>query len=321
MFVGKERDVSVERLGDALDGRKVLLGISCRDYEAAVEAVPGAIGLSKSTVSREFKKATARQLKAFQERDLSQYDVVAVFLDGKSFAEDQMIIALGLLLNGDKVFLGFVQTDTENARAIRIFLRGLVDRGLDLSAGALIVIDGSKGLKAGAEAAFRGLVLIQRCQWHKRENVVSYLPRKEQSYWRGRLQRAYERPTYEEAKRELNAIRSELEDLNQSAVASLNEGLEETLTLHRLGVFALVGRSLKTTNIIESVNAQAEQRCGRVDHWRNSNQKQRWLAAALLNIEPRLRKLSGYRHLPLLRTAIQKELQITQPDSAVHTAA
>jgi len=108
---------------------------------------------------------------------------------------------------------------------------------------------------------------------------------------------------------------------NLVGTLSLNEGLEETLTLHRLGVFALVGRSLKTTNIIESVNAQAEQRCGRVDHWRNSNQKQRWLAAALLNIEPRLRKLSGYRHLPLLRTAIQKELQITHPDSAVHTAA
>jgi transposase-like protein len=219
------------------------------------------------------------------------------------------------------VFLGFVQTDTENARAIRIFLRGLVDRGLDLSAGALIVIDGSKGLKAGAEAAFRGQVLIQRCQWHKRENVISYLPRKEQKYWRGRLQRAYERPTYEEAKRDLNAIRRELEELNQSAVASLDEGFEETLTLHRLGVFALVGRSLKTTNVLESVNAQAEQRCGRVDHWRNSNQKQRWLAAALLDIEPRLRRLSGYRHLPLLRIAIQEELRITHPDSAVHTAA
>ena len=243
---GEVRLESYDRLhgasGEIDEGlyRKVLLGISCRDYEAAVEAVPGAIGLSKSTVSREFKKATARQLKAFQERDLSQYDVVAVFLDGKSFAEDQMVLALGTKLNGDKVFLGFVQTDTENTRAIRIFLRGLVDRGLDLSAGALVVIDGSKGLQAGAEATFSGQVLIQRCQWHKRENVVSYLPRKEQTYWRGRLQRAYQRPTYEEAKRDLKAIRTELVELNQSAVASLDEGFEETLTLHRLGVFALV---------------------------------------------------------------------------------
>jgi len=247
--------------------------------------------------------------------------VVAVFLDGKSFAEDQMVLALGTTLNGDKVFLGFVQTDTENTRAIKIFLRGLADRGLDLSAGALVVIDGSKGLKAGAEAAFSGQVLIQRCQWHKRENVVSYLPRKEQPYWRGRLQRAYQRPTYEEATRDLTAIRTELEELNQSAVASLDEGFEETLTLHRLGVFPLVGRSLKTTNVLESVNAMAEQRCGRVDHWKNSNQKQRWLAAALLDIEPRLRRLLGYRHLPLLREAIQEELGITCPDRIVSTAA
>ena len=324
---GEVRLGSYDRLhgaaGDVDEGlfRKVLLGISCRDYEAAAEAVPGAIGLSKSTVSREFKKATAHQLKAFQERDLSQYDVVAVFLDGKSFASDQMVLALGTQLNGDKVFLGFTQTDTENTRAIKIFLRGLADRGLDLSAGALVVIDGSKGLKAGAEAAFSGQVLIQRCQWHKRENVVSYLPRKEQPYWRGRLQRAYQRPTYEEATRDLKAIRTELEELNQSAVASLDEGFEETLTLHRLGVFPLVGRSLKTTNVLESVNAMAEQRCGRVDHWKNSNQKQRWLAAALLDIEPRLRRLLGYRHLPLLRQAIQEELGITCSERIVSTAA
>ena len=301
--------------------RKVLYGISCRDYEAAVEAVPGAIGLSKSTVSREFKKATLRQLKAFQERDLSSYDVVALVMDGKSFSEDQMVIALGVLVTGEKVFLGFTQTDTENARAMTSFLRSLRDRGLDLSAGALVVIDGSKGLMAGVKKVFEGEVVVQRCQWHKRQNVVSYLPRNEQGVWRRRLQRAYERPTYQEAERELRAMRTELDELNQSAVASLDEGFEDTLTLHRLGVFPLVGRSLKTTNVIESVNAQAEQRCGRVDRWRNSNHKQRWLAAALLDIEPRLRRLSGYRHLQLLRTAIQEELGITRPESAIHPAA
>lgn len=308
--------------GDIDEGlfRKVLLGISCRDYEAAVEAVPGAIGLSKSTVSREFKKATARQLKAFQERDLSELDVAALFMDGKTFADDQMVIALAVTLEGDKEFVGFVQTDTENGRVIADFLRSLKDRGLDLSRGALAVIDGGKGLRSALTTVFRGQVLIQRCQWHKRENVVSYLPRSEQKTWRRRLQRAYQRPTYDEAKRDLKAIRAELDELNQSAVASLDEGFEETLTLHRLGVFPLVGRSLKTTNVLESVNAQAEQRCGRVDRWRNSNHKQRWLAAALIDIEPRLRRLLGYRHLPKLRTAIQNDLGI-RPDSAVHSAA
>ena len=125
--------------------RKVLLGISCRDYEAAVEAVPGAIGLSKSTVSREFKKATARQLKAFQERELTELDVVALFLDGKTFANDEIVVALAVTMGGDKVFAGFVQTETENARVITSFLRSLKDRGLDLSAGALVVIDGVPG--------------------------------------------------------------------------------------------------------------------------------------------------------------------------------
>ena len=324
---GEARLESYERLhwaaGEVDEGlfRKVLLGISCRDYEAAVEAVPGAIGLSKSTVSREFKKATARQRKAFQERELTELDVVALFLDGKTFTNDEIVVALAVTMGGDKVFAGFVQTETENARVITSFLRSLKDRGLDLSAGALVVIDGAKGLKSAVTTVFRGQVLIQRCQWHKRENVVSYLPRTEQKAWRGRLQRAYERPTYAEAKRDLKAMRAELDELNQSAVASLDEGFEETLTLHRLGVFPLVGRSLKTTNVLESVNAQAEQRCGRVDRWRNSNHKQRWLAAALIDIEPRLRRLLGYRHLPSLRAAIQKELGIIHPDSQTHAAA
>ena len=122
--------------------------------------------------------------------------------------------------------------------------------------------------------------------------------------------RAYGRPTYEEAKRELLKIRDELAEINESAVRRLDEGFEETLTLHRLGLFAKIGRSLKTTNILESVNSQAEERCGRLDHWQNSKQKQRWLAAALLDIEPRLRRLMGYRHLPALRGAIMKELKL-----------
>lgn len=301
--------------------RQVLYGISCRNYEQAAGDLPGAIGLSSSSVSRAFVKASAKRLREFQDRDLSGLDLVALFLDGKSFAEDQMVIALGVSLDGSKHLLGFVQTDTENKRAIRQFLSGLLDRGLDVSQGILAVVDGSKGLRAGLSKAFKGLVLIQRCQWHKRENVLSYLAKGDQKYWRGRLQRAYERPTYEEAQRALLKIRSELEQINESAVGSLDEGLEETLTLHRLGMYPLVGRSLKTTNILESVNAQAEERCGRVDHWKNSNQKHRWLAAALLDIEPRLRRLSGYRHLPALREAILNDLKIKTAEKDGEIAA
>jgi putative transposase len=290
--------------------RRVLFGISCRNYETAAEAIPGAIGLSSSSVSRSFVEASAAKLKAFQERDLSEDDVVALFLDGKSFAEEMMVIALGVTLAGEKKLLGFVQTDTENEKVLTPFLRSLMERGLDISEGVLVVLDGGKGLRSAVKKAFRGRAVVQRCQWHKRENVVSYLPRSEQAIWRKRLQRAYARPTYKEALAALELLGKELELLNQSAAASLAEGLEETLTLHRLGVYAKLGRSFKTTNCLESVNAQIEERCAKVDHWKNSSQRHRWLAVALLDIEPRLRKVMGYQHLIELRASIQNELKI-----------
>ncbi len=172
------------------------------------------------------------------------------------------------------------------------------------------MIDGGKGLRAAVSRAFGDHALVQRCQWHKRENVVSYLPKREQPAWRARLQRAYERPTYAEARAALKALHKELDQRNQSAAASLAEGLEETLTLHRLGVYALLGCSLKTTNCLESVNVVVEAPCAKVDAWKNSNQRQRWLATALLDIEPRLRRVRGFRHLPRLRQALMREFRI-----------
>ena len=109
---------------------RVLYGISCRNYEAAAETIPGAIGLSGSTVSRGFIQASTAKLREFQERDLSSEDVVAVVLDGKTFADAVMVIAVGLTISGEKRFLGFVETDTENERVLTPFLRSLVERGL-----------------------------------------------------------------------------------------------------------------------------------------------------------------------------------------------
>jgi len=290
--------------------RRVLYGISCRNYESASEAIPGAIGLSSSTVSRGFIEASAGKLREMQERDLSSEDVVVMFLDGKTFADATMVVALGITLSGEKRFLGFVETDTENERVLTPFLRSLLERGLDISQGLLVVVDGSKGLRAAVNKAYRKRVVVHRCHWHKRENVVSYLSKSEQVSWRQRLQRAYNRPEYQEAFAAIQKIHSELEERNQSAAASLEEGLEETLTLHRLGVYGVLGRSLKTTNCLESVNALVEERCAKVDHWKNSSQRQRWLATALADIEPRLRKVMGYRHLPKLREALKSELKI-----------
>ena len=254
--------------------------------------------------------ASAAKLKAFQERDLRQEDLVAVFLDGKTFAAATLVVAMGVRATGEKRFLGFVETNTENEAVLTPFLRSLLERGLDISRGLLVIVDGGKGLRAAVRKAFTLRALVQRCQWHTRENVVSYLPKREQATWRRRLQRAYDRPTYAEARAALQALYEELEQQNQSAAASLAEGLEETLTLHTRGLYGVLGRSLKTTNCLESVNALIEERCAKVDCWKNSGPRHRWRATARLDIEPRLRRVKGHQHLPKLREARQRALKI-----------
>lgn len=297
------------RAADAGLFRKVLHGLSCRRYEACAEAVPEAFGLSASSVSRRFMRASAQQLRKLSERRLEQDEVVVLVLDGKTFADDSMVLALGGTRQGEKKILGFVQTATENEPVCAAFLRDLVTRGLRTDQGLLCVIDGAKGLRKAIQTVFGRQAVVQRCQWHKRENVVRYLPKGQQAPWRRRVQQAYERPTYTDARAAVLRLRQELRTINLSAVASLDEGLEETLTLHRLGLFGTLGRSLKTTNCLESLNAQLGQLTDKVDRWRTSDQKHRWVASAVLAIEPRLRRIKGYRHLTQLHEALQRDIQ------------
>lgn len=286
----------------------IVNGVSCRSYEKTVVAHSGAIAKSKSTVSRHFIEASAEHLKALSNRDLSKERFVALFIDGKAFGDAQMVIALGVTVTGTKTFLGFVQTATENSRSVGLFLQSLLARGLDISQGILAATDGSKGLLSALKQSFSKRVLIQRCQWHKRENVVSYLAKADQDAMRKMLQQAYDRPTHDEAHSALKAILEGMSRVNQNAARSLEEGLSETLTLHRLGLYGKLGRSFKTTNCLESVNSVAEQICGKVDHWKNPTQRERWLASALIEIEPTLNRVAGYEHLPELRSLLAKDL-------------
>ena len=295
---------------------KVLGGLSTREYERCAEAVPEAFGLSASTVSRRFKRASARKLQELSERRLEGYDLVTLLLDGKTFAEDEMVTAVGVTITGEKVLLGFVQTATENRKVCAAFLRELVERGLRVDLGLLVITDGAKGLHAAVREVFGTAALLQRCQWHKRENVLAYLPDRHRATFRRKLQAAYDQPTYDKAKRALGKVRAALILVNVSAASSLDEGLEETLTLHRLGVFQQLGTSLNTTNALESIHARVESRTAKVDHWRNSEQKQRWLATALLDLEPRLRRIRNYRALPLLREALRRQMQEPKQSAA-----
>ncbi len=167
----------------------------------------------------------------------------------------------------------------------------------------LFIIDGAKGLRKGIQKVFGRQASYsssaQAC-------VIAYLPKSQQSIFRKKLRKAYQKKSYKQAKMALNSIRKELNLINQSAVNSLDEGFEETITLHRLRVFKQLGISLKTTNCIESLNSQLGQYTHRVSYWKNSNQRQRWVATALLEIEPSLRKIKGYKYLPLLRQAMKR---------------
>ena len=317
---------SYERLQEPWNGddgvlKRILCGLSCRSYERCAEVVPEAFGLSGSTVSKRYIRASARELKRLCERRLEGYDFVVLLLDGKTFGTDEMVIALGVTMEGRKIPLGLIQTGTENERVGREMLEGLLERGLKIADGLLCIIDGSKGLRKALYEVFGSKALVQRCQWHKRENVLSYLPKGMQGVMRRRLQEAYEEPTYEKAKEKFLKIRRELQQINRSAVNSLDEGFEETLTLHRLGLFQELGISLKTTNCMESLMALIGQKTDKVDYWRNSDQKHRWLAAALLDIEPRLKRLKRYRYLPRLRVAIQRMIQMGEGGSQVREAA
>jgi putative transposase len=168
------------RAQDAGLFRRVLGRLSCREYESAAEAVPEAFGLARSSVSRRFIRASAGELRRLLERRLDDREWLVLVLDGKTFAGDQLVVALGVTTTGEKRILGLVQTASENKRVITQFLRELEERGFPLDQQILVVLDGAKGLRAAVSDVL-GDVPVQRCQWHKRENVVSYLAKQDQS--------------------------------------------------------------------------------------------------------------------------------------------
>jgi len=288
--------------------KKVLHGISTREYSKVITTIVNQFGYSKSSVSRKFLISAEKRLKEFNTRSLSDLDLVAIFIDGKRFSSSGLIIALGVDLRGEKHYLGFIESSTENSLVMSDFFEELEQRGLSKKHELLFVVDGAKGISKGIRSHFGKRAFIQRCQWHKRRNVISYLPKKHQDSFRIKIQRAYEKSTYKEAKDALLKVEKELKLINQSAANSLKEGLEETLMLHKLNLFDELGRSFKTTNVLEAVNRQVQKYSVKVTRWRSSKQIQYRVAAILLETERNLTKVCGHEYMSELREQMKRSL-------------
>lgn len=282
----------------------VLKGLSVRDYASIADYLGESFGLSKSKVSNHFVECSKEKLREFEERSLEDDQIIAIFIDGKYMFGAQMIIALGITELGVKKPLGILQTSSENGIAIGQFLKSLIHRGLKYQEGLLFIIDGSKGIYAAIKETFGNKALIQRCIWHKRENIMSYLAEKEKDWVRSEYHEAIQQTTYEQAKKSLDILHLKLQKINKQAAASLMEGQEELLTLHKLKVNTEFSVSFSTTNCIESVNSQLKKYIGKVKNWSSSDQRYRWVASALLIIETKTRRVDNFKQLYKLKEKI-----------------
>jgi putative transposase len=285
--------------------RRIVRGVSTRDYANVIDLTRDGFGVEKSSVSRDFVRASAAQVKALAERRFDGLHLPVIMIDGVEYAGEKMIAALGITADGTKRVLGLRQGATENAAVRVALLEDLQARGLDTSEPALLVLDGAKALHAAAKRVWGQTGVIQRCQVHKQRNVKAHVPEKHHAELERRLSEAYHETGYEAAKASLEATARQLDRINADAASSLREGLEETLTLVRLGVPGALRRTLATTNPIESALSVTRRVTARVTRWRDGDMRRRWCVAGLLRAEGKFHRVKGHRAMPALLKTLE----------------
>jgi putative transposase len=277
---------------------KLMLGLSTRKYGQAVRQFTQAYGLEKSAVSEHFIEASRAKLKEMMERKLDKTRLCALLIDATPFEGQQMVAALGISEDGRKTILGIRQGATENATVVGELLGDLLERGLDFTQPRLYVLDGGKALTAAVKKHAGDSAAIQRCQVHKRRNVLDHLTDEQKAGVAKQLNAAYALEDYA-AKQALNVLHRELMDLNPSAARSLGEGMEETLTVHRLHLPMQLRKTMASTNVIESAFSIVEQVCRNVKRWHGGDQRERWVGSGLLVAEKQFRRVQGYKQSPI----------------------
>jgi len=279
---------------------KLMLGLSTRKYGQAVRQFSEAYGLEKSAISEHFIAASRAKLKDLMESRLDKTRLCALLIDATPFEGQQMVVALGIGQDGRKTILGIRQGATENATVVGELLGDLVSRGLDFTEPRLYVLDGGKALTAAVKRYAGESAAIQRCQVHKRRNVLDHLTDEQKPGIAKRLHAAYALEDYATAKQALNKLHRELMDLNPSAARSLGEGMEETLTVHRLHVPMQLRKTLASTNVIESAFSTVERVCRNVKRWHDGDHRERWVGSGLLVAQKQFRRIIGYKQIPAL---------------------
>lgn len=300
---------------------QMLAGVSTRRFARTREPVGEDVvdaerSTSKSAVSREFVGRTREYLDALMSRSLEDVRLAALMLDGIDLKGRCCVVALGVTTDGIKVPLGLWDGSTENKTVTAHLLSDLVHRGLDVEQGVLVVLDGSKALRAAVREVF-GPVPVQRCVRHKERGVLDHLPERDRPAVKARLRRAWASDDHALALDGLRTLADELERPHPGAAASLREGLEETLTLTRLGIRGRLKRTLQSTNPIESMIETVRRTSRNVKRWQSGDMCLRWTAAGMLEAEQQFRKIIGYSDLAKLATRVERHLAAQRP--APHT--
>ena len=290
---------------------RMLCGVSTRRYRRTQEPVGHEVeqqarSTSRSSVSRTFIERTRAALGELMGRRLDDVRLAVMMIDGIDLGERTNVVALGITTEGVKIPLGLWEGSTENAAVATALLSDLVERGLDPEQGILFCIDGAKALRKAIRTVF-GDAPVQRCVRHKERNVLHHLPERERPAIKQRLRRAWAHDDHTRALDHLKALASELDRTHPGAAGSLREGMEETLTLTRLGVTGNLKRTLESTNPCESMIEIVRKTQRNVKRWSSGEMTLRWTAAGMLEAEKQFRKIIGYRDLATLVTAIERD--------------
>ncbi len=291
---------------------QMLAGVSTRRFARTREPVGQEVvnaerSTSKSAVSREFVGRTGEHLRELMSRPLGDIRLAALMLDGIELKGRCCVVSLGVTTDGIKVPLGLWDGSTENKTVTKHLLADLVARGLDVEQGVLVVLDGSKALRAAVNELF-GPVAVQRCVRHKERNVLEHLPERDRPAVKTRMRRAWAREDHTLALEGLHTLADELDRSHPGAAASLREGLQETLTLTRLGIRGSLKRTLQSTNPIESMIEIVHRTSRNVKRWQSGDMCLRWTAAGMLEAEQQFRKIIGYSDLAKLANAVERDL-------------